>query len=235
MGMETKKRRRWPYVLGVIALVLIAAVALFQWDWLIPLVDKQASAALGRPVTVTHLHVRLGRVPHIEAEGITIANPADWPGGGEFGTVERLAVDVDAMAYIRGRQIVIPSIVVDKPQIDAQQLADARANWAFGSGSSGSDQGSSGGPGPQIGTLVINDGSAHVRSAKLAADFQVTIGTRDGANGKSQIVAQAKGTYAKQPITAELVGGALLVEGAPGDVARDPRVKTVYLGEAADA
>ena len=32
-----------------------------------------------------------------------------------------------------------------------------------------------------------------------------------------------------------LVGGALLVEGAPGEVARDPRVKAVYLGEAADA
>ena len=31
-----------------------------------------------------------------------------------------------------------------------------------------------------------------------------------------------------------LVGGALLVEGAPGEVARDPRVKAVYLGEAAD-
>ena len=32
-----------------------------------------------------------------------------------------------------------------------------------------------------------------------------------------------------------LVGGGLLVEGAPGEVARDPRVKAVYLGEAADA
>src|ERR1700716_258957 len=32
-----------------------------------------------------------------------------------------------------------------------------------------------------------------------------------------------------------LVGGSLLVEGAPGEVARDPRVKAVYLGEAADA
>jgi len=31
-----------------------------------------------------------------------------------------------------------------------------------------------------------------------------------------------------------LVNGALLVEGAPGDVARDNRVKAVYLGEAAD-
>jgi branched-chain amino acid transport system ATP-binding protein len=32
-----------------------------------------------------------------------------------------------------------------------------------------------------------------------------------------------------------LVNGALLVEGPPDEVARDPRVKTVYLGEATDA
>jgi ABC-type branched-subunit amino acid transport system ATPase component len=32
-----------------------------------------------------------------------------------------------------------------------------------------------------------------------------------------------------------LVNGALLVEGAPDDVARDPQVKAVYLGESADA
>jgi len=32
-----------------------------------------------------------------------------------------------------------------------------------------------------------------------------------------------------------LVAGAMLVEGAPDEVARDPRVKAVYLGEAADA
>jgi branched-chain amino acid transport system ATP-binding protein len=32
-----------------------------------------------------------------------------------------------------------------------------------------------------------------------------------------------------------LVGGALLVEGPPDEVARDPQVKAVYLGEGADA
>ena len=31
-----------------------------------------------------------------------------------------------------------------------------------------------------------------------------------------------------------LVNGAMLVEGPPGEVARDPQVKAVYLGEAAD-
>jgi branched-chain amino acid transport system ATP-binding protein len=31
-----------------------------------------------------------------------------------------------------------------------------------------------------------------------------------------------------------LVGGSVLVEGTPQEIARDPRVKEVYLGEAAD-
>jgi branched-chain amino acid transport system ATP-binding protein len=31
-----------------------------------------------------------------------------------------------------------------------------------------------------------------------------------------------------------LVAGGLLVEGPPDEVARDPRVKSVYLGEGAD-
>ena len=71
---------------------VIVAVLLFQWDWLIPIVDKQASAALGRPVTITHLHVTLGRTTRIEAEGVTIANPDGFPGGGDFATVDRLGV-----------------------------------------------------------------------------------------------------------------------------------------------
>ena len=167
---------------------------------------------LGRQVTITHLHVKLGRVPHIEAEGVTIANPADWPGGGNFATADKLAVDVDAMAYIRGRHIVIPAIAVDKPNVDAQQLADGRSNWTFPS--SGGDAPAQPGAGPQIGVLRINDGHAHVRSAKLRADFNVDVATQDEQGDKTgqpgQIVASAKGTYAGQPITAQFTGGALL-------------------------
>ncbi len=198
------KRRRWPFVVGGLALILIAAVAVFRWDWLIPVVNAQASKALGRPVTITHLHVRLGRVPHIEADGVTIANPADWPGGGNFATADRLSVDVDAMAYIRARQVVIPDIAVERPQVDAQQLADGRANWTLAS------DGSSAGPGPKIGNLRISDGHAHVVLAKLRSDFNVDVATQDVAGQPSQIVASAKGTYAAQPISAQFTGGALL-------------------------
>ncbi len=201
--MSETKRRRWPFVIGGLALVLAVTAAVFRWDWLIPVVNSQASKALGRPVTVTHLHVRLGRVPHIEADGITIGNPEGWPGGGNFATADRLSFDVDAMAYIRARQIVIPDIAVDRPQVDAQQLADGRANWTLAStGSSG--------PGPKIGNLRISDGHAHVVMAKLKSDFNVDVATKDLAGQPSQIVASAQGTYAAQPINAQFTGGALL-------------------------
>jgi len=198
-----RRRRRWPYVVGAFLLALVAAIFAFQWDWLIPLIEPRASAALGRPVKISHLHVKLGRVTHIVADGVTIGNPATWQGGGDFAATEHLAVDVEVSPLLHGGQIVLPLIVLDRPNVDAQQLADRTANWNFASG------GSSGGAGPEIGKLVINDGRVHVRSAPLNADFEVSIGTKSNA-GQDQIVASAKGTYAKQPITAEFTGGALL-------------------------
>lgn len=211
---ETKRRRKWPFVLGGLVLALGIFLAVFQWDWLIPVVNKQASKALGRPVTVSHLHVKLGRVPHIEADGVTIANPDDWPGGGNFATADKLTVDVDAMAYIRNRAVVIPDIALDHPQVDARQLDDGRTNWKLTSGA-GSDSTNSSSPSPKIGNLRINDGHAHVVLDKLKSDFNVDIATKDeagqpGSNQQSQIVATANGTYAKQPITAQFTGGALL-------------------------
>ena len=210
---SAKRRRRWPWVMGGIVALLGAAVALFQWDWLIPFVDKQASATLGRPVTITHLHVQLGRVPHITAEGVTIGNPDGWEGGGNLATADKLGVDLDAMAYIQRRQIVIPSITLDSPKIDAQQLADGRNNWTFPSSGS-SDAPADPDHATKIGALQINDGHAHVVSAKLHADFNVDVATKEGegdhAGQSGQIVASAKGTYANQPITAQFTGGALL-------------------------
>ena len=205
MSDAKPRRRRWPFVLGGLVALLVVAALLFQWDWLIPLVNKQASAALGRQVTITHLHVRLGRVPHIVADDVTIANPADWPGGGNLATIEHLRLDVDAMAYIRRREIVVPNIEVNHPVIDAQQTADGRSNWVFPSSSEPST-----GPGPKLGNLRITDGTAHVVVPRLQADFNVQIATKDTDGKESQIVASARGTYAKQPITAQFTGGALL-------------------------
>ena len=208
---DVKPRRRWPFFAIGFVLLVGAAIALFQWDWLLPLAQSRVSAALGRPVTIKHLHVRLGRVPHIEAEGITIANPEGWPDdpkspiGNSFATIDKLAVDVDAMAYIRSRDIVIPQIDVTHPQAEVHQLADGKNNYTFGTPADPNAPPAPASAGPKLGQLNIENGHAHVALAKLGADFGIDLATKS-----DKLVAAAKGTYAKQPITAEATGGALL-------------------------
>ncbi len=203
-----RKRRRWPWFLGAFALALVVFVALFDWNWFKPLVERQASAALGRNVTIGNFHVELGWVPHIVAERVVVANPPDWPGGGNFATIDRLAVDVDAGAYVRHREVVIPKITADRPVVEAAQTPEGRSNWTFASGSSASDQPS--GPGPKIAVLEVNEGRAHVVVPKLNADVNLTVYTRGVENAPPQLVAEAQGTYAGQPITGAFTGGALL-------------------------
>ena len=61
----------------------------------------------------------------------------------------------------------------------------------------------------KIGDVRIADGDAHVVIPKLKADFNARIETQGEGDG-AKIVVDAKGTYAAQPITGQLVGGALL-------------------------
>jgi len=198
---RTTRRLAW---IGIPILLIVLLVAFWQWDWLIPLVESRASAAIGRPVTISHLHVHLGRTIEISADDVVIANPAGWPAGDPpLAKVGRLSVQVDAMAYIRGQGLVLPAIGLDRPSLYAAEAADGTPNFKLATGGGG------GGTPPKIGTLKIADGDAHVVVPKLKADFRAKIATQD-AGDASKIVVDAQGTYAAQPITGHLVGGALL-------------------------
>ena len=214
-----RRRRIWPWVLGVIGLAVIALVALWDWDWFLPVVDSQASAALGRKVTAQHLHVSLGRTITVSLDDVEVAGTPDFADGKPFADIRRLSITAAVLPFIQSRQVVLPEITVDHPVIEADQDAQGRANWPSGSSSS-SKPSTSTSPGPQIGNLVIKDGEAHVALAKLKADFNVKVATQKPntvapANGVAaatgdEIVADATGTYAAQPVTARFVGGALL-------------------------
>ena len=210
-----RRRHIWAYVLGTLVVAVIAVIALWDWDWFLPIVDARASAALGRKVTAQHLHVQLGRTTVATLDGVQVASAEGYPVDKPFATAAKLAVTVDVMAYIHTRQIVIPQITIDNPVVDAEQNAQGAANWPAPASSS-SDAPADPNAGPKIGQLVINDGHAHVVIAKVKADFNLDVSTRpgaaagDGGSNAGQIVVSAKGTYASQPITGELVGGALL-------------------------
>jgi len=185
---------------------IVTLIAFWNWDWLIPIVEDRASSALGRRVTTQHLHLQLGRVTTVSADDVRVANPADFPEQGDFARIAQLSVQADVMAYIRSREIVLPEILLERPEVQARQTADGKNNYTLPS-----DSGPAG-PAAKIGDLRISGGQARVVIPSLKADFALRIATREApqaargtATPDSQIVAEAKGIYAGQPVTGQLV------------------------------
>ncbi|SDB47088.1 AsmA family protein [Belnapia rosea] len=202
--------RRWALGLGLPLLAIGVFLALFRWDWLIPIVEARASAALGRPVTIEHLHVSLGLITTISAEGLRVGNPPGFEDAPPFATVPRASLDLDVSALIQSREIVIPQVTLDRPSVEVIGRADGSNNYSFKLGGSPPAEGAEPGASPRIGALRLIDGQAHVAINKLRSDFRINAATEDPAGAESRIVAQARGTYAAQPITADLQGGAIL-------------------------
>ncbi len=182
---------------------ILAVILLWNWDWFAPMVAARASADIGRPVTIGHLHVRLGRMTTIAADDIVIANPPGWPADPPLARVQRLAVQVDLWQYLFHRQLIVPLIEIDRPLMQVAQAPNGQANWQFGV-PVGSVSGT------KIGDLRIVDGQAHVLMPRLRANFDVGVATREQPGREPQLMVQARGTYAGQPITGEMIGGAAL-------------------------
>jgi uncharacterized protein involved in outer membrane biogenesis len=204
--VRRRRRRRGLEILGLVLVLLLLLIVFWNWDWFIPLVETNASASLGRKVTLQHLHVRLGGVTEIAATGITIANPKDFDG--DLATVDRLLIDVDVLAYLHHRVLTLTTIEVDHPVATVRQRADGTNNYTLQMKPGG------GGKPPQIGNLIIKDGAASVVMAKYKTDMNLAINTQAAPSGGliqgDEIVVTAKGTYSAQPITGSFHGGALL-------------------------
>lgn len=201
--------RRWALGFGVPLLAIAVLVAVFRWDWLIPIIETQASARLGRPVTLAHLHVRLGRVTTITGEDIRIGNPPGFEAEPPFAAIPRASLEFDLGALLRDRNVVIPTVSLERPTLEVLGKADGTDNYSF---AAAGPPGETAEPdaGPRIGALRITEGQVHVAVSKLRADFRIALNTEDPPNEPPSILAEATGTYAGQPITAKLRGGAVL-------------------------
>jgi uncharacterized protein involved in outer membrane biogenesis len=106
---------------------------------------------------------------------------------------------------------VLPRVAIDRPVIEARSFEDRRANYLLDlAGPPGEAEDDAGSASPRVGTLAIQGGEAHVAIDWLAADFNVAVSTQDVQDAGQQIVAEARGTYASQPIEARMTGGAVL-------------------------
>ncbi len=216
---QRRRRHVWPWVLGLFLLVVVGILLLFRWDWLIPLVESQVKTATGRTVTLTHLHVRLGRTTHIVADDVQVMNPAGFPPdkelGDRFATLAHLGLDVNLLDYILHQRLIVPVITLDHLQAAAVATTSGKTNYSFTPSTAANAPPPKTTPkasaGPQLGLLEIIDGHAHVVEPKLKADFNLALSTRDADQAhQAQLVIDGHGRYAEAPITLGFLGGAVL-------------------------
>lgn len=186
---------------------LLVAVALSSPLWLRPLVEHQASVALGRPVMIGQLRLRPGSPLLAIADDVVIGNPPGFsPVEEPFLRIPRITLQVEVGTYMHRREIVIPLIELDRPAARVASMADGLNNFTF---ELGANQGS-GTAFPKLGALRIAGGHARVTLVKFGAEFEVLISTNNvsGLNDNA-IAAEARGTYADQPMTVTMLAGSL--------------------------
>jgi len=197
--MAWRRAVKWLLCLGLAVIALIAGTVVSVPLWMGPLLAWQASSKFARPVTIGHLSLQLGDPVTAIADDIVIGNPDGFAQETEpFARVSRLTVRIDVAASVRRRTIVITSVAIERPTLRVIATEDGRKNYSLPAASSN-----------PIGAFNVLDGRAQVSLAPLRAACEVTFATASepGKAGAARLVAEARGTYAGQPITAQVAAG----------------------------
>ncbi|MGZ5139609.1 MAG: AsmA family protein [Burkholderiales bacterium] len=116
-------------ILLAVCLVLVAMVALFDWNWFRPPIERYLSDKSGREVRLGDLHVALGfsLEPTIRLRGVYIEN-APWAAKRPLVTAGELSFTVSLKSVWQGRPIISKLVLVDA-DIDMERQADGLRNW----------------------------------------------------------------------------------------------------------
>jgi uncharacterized protein involved in outer membrane biogenesis len=203
--MPQKRSHRIAIALLLLGAALLALSLLWDWNWLRPLIERQASVAMGRQVTLRHFDVQLARHPLLVVDGLSIANPAEFNAEQQFATAERLAMRIDPWPLFH-HELRLLAIDVTSMQGDLWTNPEGHSNWTFTFPKS---------EGPdttvEVGNLNISDSTIHIVDPKFKADFTLKLHTeKPVGDSESQLHVEAKGTYAGQPISGRFIGGSIL-------------------------
>ena len=115
----------------VIALAIGAVVLLVALDWR-PLIERAASRALGRPLSIAGLHIAWRNPLGVELTGLRLAN-AGWGSQPDMLRIAKVSAALDLPALLRG-VLRFERLRLEKPMLLLERNADGVGNWHFRSG-----------------------------------------------------------------------------------------------------
>src|SRR5512133_1810211 len=203
--------------LVVVVALLALLLAFFPWDVLRGPLNRYVSDKTGRHFEITRrLDVKLGRTTRIIADGIEIANP-EWAHDPQLVKADGAEIEIALLPLLR-RRIELPLIELHRPQLGLQVEPDGRRSWAMGRDTADPRNF------PQIGALVVDQGSMHFiatqHGADIHTDFEIEGAANNAAPGAGgpatlPLTFRSRGTWQKERFTAQGRTGNVLYLSAP--------------------
>ncbi|MCO5100644.1 MAG: AsmA family protein [Burkholderiaceae bacterium] len=209
--------------LGVLAAVLVVAVAVCEWlgwPFLRGPIEDVIEKQVGRDVSFGD-DFRLSLIGGLwlASDLFTIGPPSDRPAGSPSDFVRANDVELrlpysTLIGPLRGstQPLRVTSLSVAQLSANLWRAESGEANWIFGSGEE------RGKPVvfPQFDRLVVREGRIRVDDAPSSVHAVIDLSTEEGAQEGAQegekggLKASARGTYAGQPLRAQLRSSGLL-------------------------
>ena len=200
------------WVLGIVGLLVVAAVIAFlviDWE---ERGEQLLSETLGREVQIGSLDIQPGWTTTVHVGGLKVEN-TDWAEADHMVTLGEGTVAVKIWPLVTG-ELEFPEIVLREPKIHLAKKGPDKVNWRIGGGDGGAggdavpDQR---GEFPAIGRLVIEDGLLTYKDATRDLDVTGKLSTvKADASGDDSVTASLKGTLQGRPVMLDFSGGSMV-------------------------
>jgi uncharacterized protein involved in outer membrane biogenesis len=180
-----------PYLaaLSALAVLILALLAIWDWNWLKMPIERRVSAATGRPFTIGGpLEVELGRVTVIRMRRLSLESPR-WSLSPEMARIELLRAELPLAPLLRGERR-LRRVDLVRPALLLERTSNGTANWA---GMSGDGEAAHGTPW-RISELRIHDGLLFVQDAPLRTQLQLRVNSAETRPEFRSVRLSARGT-----------------------------------------
>lgn len=222
-------------ILGILALLLVAAMVVVQTQWVKGLIEDQLSNNLdGREVSIGELDVGFGFPLRVRVENVSIANEP-WAEHEQMLTLAEGEVDVNIGPLLLGN-ISLARLSLVEPVVHLARREDGTSNWDALVDEDDDDE-----PADfHIGQINITGGELTYQDAALDADVALTFATSGETEGEHQLQVSGQGEFQGNALELDIQGGApteALDDDTPYAITLNGRVGDIRLrfdGGAAD-
>ncbi|MDF2095372.1 AsmA family protein [Aquibaculum arenosum] len=200
-------------VFALLAVAVVAAIFLFDWNMLRGPIEARVEAATGRDFAIEgDLQGEFSWQPWMRARDIRLAN-ADWAQAEELVHVEELALRIDARELLRG-QLVIMDTRIRGADIQLEIDEEGRANWDMagdaGDAADGGDSQRS--EVPLLEKLVVEDSRLTLEDASRDIQLEAQVASAEVVSpeeGSLPVSLEGEGRVQGHPFSIAASGGSL--------------------------